>query len=39
MHINQKGLLQLKEFDENLPVFMMNYLNYKEINDKIYNLL
>lgn len=30
MDINQNGLLQLKEFDENLPVFMMNYLKYKD---------
>jgi uncharacterized protein (DUF1330 family) len=30
MDICQKGLLQLKEFDENLPVFMMNYLKYKD---------
>ena len=30
MDINQNGLIQLKEFDENLPVFMMNYLKYKD---------
>lgn len=30
MDINQNSLLQLKEFDKNLPVFMINYLKYKD---------
>ena len=29
MEINKKGLALLSTFDENAPVFMMNYLNYK----------
>ncbi len=28
--INKEGLAVLSTFDENSPVFMMNYLNYKE---------
>jgi hypothetical protein len=31
MEINKQGLEKLKKFDENAPVFMMNYLNYKSI--------
>ena len=31
MEINKEGLEILSNFDENAPVFMMNYLNYKEI--------
>ena len=30
MEINKEGLAVLATFDENSPVFMMNYLNYKE---------
>lgn len=30
MIINKEGFLKLKNFEENAPVFMMNYLNYKE---------
>ena len=29
MQLNQKGLEQLKAFSEDQPVFMLNYLNYK----------
>lgn len=29
MELNKEGLEELKNFDENAPVFMMNYLNYK----------
>ncbi len=29
--INKEGLAILSTFDENIPVFMMNYLNYKEM--------
>ena len=31
MEINNESLQILKEFDDNSPVFMMNYLNYKEV--------
>ncbi|PQJ79589.1 hypothetical protein [Polaribacter porphyrae] len=30
MEINKKGLEILSKFEENKPVFMMNYLNYKD---------
>ena len=30
MEINKEGLQVLSSFDENSPVFMLNYLNYKE---------
>ncbi len=30
MEINKEALKILSNFDENTPVFMMNYLNYKE---------
>ena len=30
MEINKESLAVLSTFDENRPVFMMNYLNYKE---------
>lgn len=30
MGINEKGLKTLSEFDDDSPVFMMNYLKYKE---------
>lgn len=30
MEVNNEGLLELKKFNENAPVFMMNYLNYKD---------
>ncbi|MDD7915861.1 hypothetical protein [Polaribacter ponticola] len=29
-NINKEGLAVLSNFDENTPVFMLNYLNYKE---------
>lgn len=31
MEINKEGLAILSTFDETKPVFMMNYLNYKEL--------
>lgn len=31
MEINNEGLQELKNFKEDTPVFMMNYLNYKEV--------
>jgi uncharacterized protein (DUF1330 family) len=30
MEINKEGLAILSTFDENTPVFMMNYLNYRQ---------
>lgn len=31
MEINNESIQILKEYDDNSPVFMMNYLNYKEV--------
>lgn len=31
MEINNEGLQELKNFSDDTPVFMMNYLNYKEV--------
>lgn len=31
MQINQEAIGKLKAFPENQPVFMLNYLNYKEV--------
>tara|TARA_R110001632_G_scaffold125748_2_gene239178 strand:+ start:5821 stop:6186 length:366 start_codon:yes stop_codon:yes gene_type:complete len=31
MQVNQEALVELKAFPEDQPVFMLNYLNYKEV--------
>lgn len=31
MQVNQEALAELKAFPEDQPVFMLNYLNYKEV--------
>lgn len=31
MGINEEGFQELKKFEENAPIFMMNYLNYKNV--------
>ncbi len=31
MNLNLEGIEKLESFDDNVPIFMLNYLNYKDI--------